>query len=85
MTNSDLRQRAASIGALLDQVDDLKEEIKARFEVAKNDGYNASALRKAITIHRMDDKRREKHDSGQSDLFLYLEEIEGTAIREAAQ
>lgn len=115
MTNSDLKRRAERIGSLLDQVEDLKTEIKAAFEIAKSDGFNIAALRKAIAISRLDDKRRAKHDSAQSnvkydgaqeavaenkrmlemfttrlaelenDLFLYLEEIEGTAMREAAQ
>lgn len=82
---SDLRQRASHISALMDQRDDIDVEIKAAFEIAKSQGYNASALRKAIKIHRMDDKRREKHDTAQGDLMLYLEEIEGAAIREAAE
>ena len=84
-SNSDLKRRAERIGSLLDQVEDLKTEIKAAFEIAANDGFNAAALRKAIAISRLDDKRRAKHDSAQSDLFLYLDEIEGRQLREAAE
>lgn len=85
MTNSDLRQRAASISALMGQIEDLQVEVKAAFEIAKKDGYNASALRKAIKIHRMDAPKRKKHDDAQHEMFAMLEEIEGTAMREAAE
>lgn len=84
-TNSDLRQRAERIGSLLDQLDDLKVELKAAYEIAKSDGFNPAALRKAIAIARMDDAKREKHDSAQSDLLIYLDEIEGRQLREAAE
>lgn len=76
-SNSDLRQRAESAGRLLDQIDDLKIELKALFEIAASDGFNAKALRQAIKIARMDQAKRAKHDSGQMDLELYLSEIEG--------
>lgn len=85
MTNSDLPKRAAAISALMDQIEELKVELKASFEIAANDGYNAKALKQAIRIHRMDAAKREKHDSAQSDLFLYLEEIEGRSQRRAAE
>jgi len=85
MTNSDLKQRASHISNLMDQRDDIDVEIKAAFEIAKSQGYNASALRKAISIHRMDAPKRKKHDDAQHEMFLMLEEIEGTAIREAAE
>lgn len=84
-TNSDLRQRAESAGRIMDQIDDLKVELKALFEIAANDGFNAKALRQAIKVARMDAPKWAKHDSSQSDLFLYLAEIEGKALREAAE
>ena len=84
-SNSDLRQRAERIGSLLDQRDDIDVEIKAAFEIAKNDGFNPKELRRAIKVHRMDDKQRAKFDDGQMTFNLYLEELEGSAMREAAQ
>ena len=84
-TNSDLRQRAERIGSLLDQIDDLKVELKAAYEIAKSDGFNPASLRKAIAIARLDDAKRAKHDDAQSDLLLYLDEIEGRQLREAAE
>lgn len=83
--NSDLRQRADAAGRLLDQIDDLKIELKALFEIAASDGFNAKAFRQAIKISRMDATKRAKHDSSQMDLELYLAEIEGRQMREAAE
>lgn len=85
MSNSDLRQRAAFISALMDQRDDIDVEIKAAFEIAKSQGYSPASLRKAIKVNRMDGKQREKFDDGQMHFNLYLEEIEGTAMRSAAE
>lgn len=76
-SNSDLRQRAESIGRLMDQRDELSEDIKAAFEAAASAGFNKSAMRKAISIARMDAAKRAKHDAGQMDLELYLAELEG--------
>ena len=84
-TNSDLRSRAEHIMRLMDQRDELNEDIKNSFDVAKSVGFNPTAMRKAISVARMDAKKRAAHDSGQSDLLLYLEEIEGRAMREAAE
>lgn len=81
---TDLRTKAERISKLLDDVEDLKIEIKAAFEIAANEGYNAKALRQAIKIYRMDAKQRAKHDSGQTDLFLYLDTLEGKNVRAAA-
>ena len=82
-TNSDLRQRAESAGRLLDQIDDLKIELKALFEIAASDGFNAKALRQAIKIARMDATKRAKHDSSQLDIEIYLAEIEGRQMEAA--
>lgn len=84
-TNSDLRQRAESVMRLMDQRDELTADIRAAFDAAKSVGFNAQALRKAVTIARMDATKREKHETAQMDLELYLAEIEGKAIREAAE
>mgnify|MGYP002130419719 CR=1 FL=1 len=85
MTNSDLRQRAERIGSLLDQRDDIDVEIKAAFEIAKNDGFNPKELRRAIKVHRMDDKQRAKHDRDAEQSDLFLAEIEGRSMRDAAE
>lgn len=85
MSNSDLRYRAETIMRLMDQRDELQEEIRNLFDVAKSVGFNPGSLRKAISIARMDRAKREKHESGQADLILYLEEIERTELREAAE
>lgn len=83
MTNSDLRSRAKTIVALMDQADEIKTEIADRFQDAKHAGFTVSALRSAIRIHRLDGDKRKKHDAAQMDLELYLSELEGR--REAAE
>lgn len=87
MTNSDLRERAEKIINLLEQADDLKTEIKDRYDDAKNAGYTVAALKRAIKLHRLDADKRKKHESEQMDLEMYLSEIEGGArpMREAAE
>jgi uncharacterized protein (UPF0335 family) len=83
MTNSDLRDRAEKIIALMDQADDLKTEIADRFADAKNAGFTVSALRKAIKVARMDGDKRKKHEAEQMDLEMYLAELEGRRIETA--
>ena len=86
MTNSDLRERAEKIIRLMETADDLKTEIKDRFDDAKNQGYSVSALRKAIRVTRMDGKARARHDADAEQFDLFLAEIEGTRqMREAAE
>lgn len=85
MTNSDLRARALTISALIEQRDDISAEIKACFDSAASAGFNKSAMKKAIKITTMDADKREKHDTEQMDLELYLREIEGRELREAAE
>lgn len=84
-SNSDLRSRAEHIMRLMDQRDEMNEDIKNSFDVAKSVGFNPTAMRKAISVARMDAKKRAAHESAQSDLLIYLEEIEGRAMREAAE
>ena len=84
MRNSDLKQRAESIMRLMEQRDEISADIKAAFEAAASVGYNSKAMRKAIKIASMDAKQRAHHESKQSDLFVYLAELEGTNQREAA-
>ena len=81
-SNSRLRDHADAIRALEDQRRQIAEDIKDRYTVAKSDGFTVTALRRAIKISDMDATRRAKHDSEQTDLELYLAEIEG---REAAE
>lgn len=85
MTNSDLSARARSIMALEDQKRDIADEITERYADARNAGFTVSALKRAIKIARMDSDRRAKHEAEQSDLILYLAEIEGRNLREAAE
>lgn len=77
MTNSDLKQRAEKIIALMDQADEIKTEIADRFQDAKNQGFTVAALRKAIKVARLDGDKRAKHESAQLDFEMYLSEIEG--------
>lgn len=84
-TNSNLKQRAESILRLIEQRDELTADIKAAFDAAKSVGFNPSAMRKAVKIAAMSSDKRAKHDSEQMDLELYLAEIEGREIREAAE
>lgn len=84
MTNADLRQRAQAIINLMDQADEIKAEIADLFEAAKGAGYTPKALRQAIKVHRLDANRRATHDSAQMDFEMYLAELEGNAISEAA-
>jgi len=76
-TNSDLRERAEKIIRLMDAADDLKTEIKDRYDDAKNAGYTVSALKKAIKRYCMDADKRAKQESEQLDFETYLSELEG--------
>jgi uncharacterized protein (UPF0335 family) len=80
MSNSDLRSRAEHIMRLMDQRDEIAEDIKNSFDVAKSVGFNPSAMRKAISVARMEAGKRAKHDQGQMDLELYLAEIEAREL-----
>jgi len=85
MKNSDLRSRAEHIMRLMDQRDEIAEDIRNSFDVAKSVGFNPAAMRKAISVARMDAKKWAAHESAQTDLLMHLEEIEGRAMREAAE
>lgn len=83
MRNSDLRQRAESIMRLMEQRDELTLDIKAAFDAAASVGFNKAAMRKAIKVAALDADKRAKHESEQSDLILYLAEIEGRQMEAA--
>ena len=85
LTNSDLRQRAQTIQALIEQRDDITAEIKACFDSAASAGFNKSAMRKAIKVANMSEDKRAKHEMDAQEVQLYLFEIEGRQMREAAQ
>jgi len=85
MTNSDLRERAERIAKLQEIADEAKADVKAAYDAAASAGYTKSALRAAIKIHGLDATKRAKHDAAQMDLELYLAEIEGRQMREAAE
>lgn len=82
-TNSDLRSRAESIMRLMEQRDELTMDIKAAFDAAASVGFNKQAMRKAIKVAALDADKRAKHESEQSDLILYLAEIEGRQMEAA--
>jgi len=83
-SNSDLRSRAEHIMRLMDQRDEIAEDIRNSFDVAKSVGFNPSAMRKAIAVARMDAKKRAAHESAQTDLEIYLAEIEARELAGAA-
>jgi uncharacterized protein (UPF0335 family) len=85
MTNSELQRLADSIGRLEDDRKAASEAIADHYKEAKDRGYTVAALRNAIKLSRMDAEKRAKHESEQSDLLLYLAEIEGRSLREAAE
>lgn len=81
-SNSDLRQRAESIARLQTEVDEAKLALDEAYVDAALSGYSKTALRKAMKIHGLTADKRAKHEQEQTDLELYLAEIEG---REAAE
>jgi uncharacterized protein (UPF0335 family) len=84
-SNSDLRDRALRIIDLEATAKEAKEDVKAAYDAAASAGYTKAALRKAVKIYSMDADRRAKHESEQTDLELYLAEIEGRSMAEAAE
>lgn len=85
MTNSDLRERAERIAKLEETAKEASEDVKAAYAAAASAGFNKAALRKAMKVHTLDAAKRAKYDSEQMDLELYLAEIEGRSMREAAE
>lgn len=83
MTNSPISEYAQRIGNLMTEREECAVAISEVYADAKADGITVAALRKAIKIARMDSQARERHETEQTDLLLYLEEIEGR--REAAE
>ncbi len=81
-SNSDLRQGAESIARLQTEVDEAKFALDEAYADAASSGYSKTALRKAMKIHGLTADKRAKHEQEQTDLELYLAEIEG---REAAE
>ena len=84
MTNSDLKARAQTIQALIQQRDDITAEIKACYDSAASAGFNKSAMKKAIKLASMSQDKRAKHDQEAQEIQLYLFEIEGGALSLAA-
>lgn len=76
-TNAAIVTYASRIANLEEQKAEITEDIKEAYADAKNEGFTVSALKKAIKIHSMDADKRAKHESEQTDLILYLEQIEG--------
>ena len=85
-SRSDLRQRAESLAKLQEAVEEARLDLKAACDSAKSAGYSASALRKAIKVHTMTAEKRAAYEDEQTQLELYLGEIEGKAshLREVA-
>jgi len=84
-SNSDLKRRAMEIIKRHEAVEEAKEDLKAAYDAAESVGFTKKALRAAVKIHRLDAEKREKHESEQSDLILYLAEIEGREMKDAAE
>jgi uncharacterized protein (UPF0335 family) len=85
MTNSDLRERALRLIELEEKAEDAKLDLKAAYDAAASAGYTKAAFKRAIKLHRMDADKRAKHESAQADLILYLEELEGRRVLQAAE
>ena len=85
MTNSDLRRRAEQIERLTAEIDELRLALAEAYDDAAAEGYSKSALRKAIKVHTMDARKRAKFDQEQGDIELYLAELDGRTMQEAAE
>lgn len=81
-TNARLQHYANEIGRCEDQKAAASEAIKDLYDAAKSEGFTPSALKKAIKIHAMDAAKREKHDAEQTDLEIYLAQLDGREIAE---
>ena len=82
MTNSPISDYAQRIGNLMTEREECQQAIAEIYADAKADGITVAALRKAIKIARMDSVARERHETEQTDLLMYLDQIER---REAAE
>lgn len=76
-TNELLKRHADRIGRLEEERKALSGDIKDAYETAKSEGFTVKALKQAIKIHSMDQDKRAKFDAEQTDLLLYLEQLEG--------
>lgn len=76
-TNDRLKHHASNISRLEEERAELGQVIKEHYDTAKAEGFTVAALRKAIKIHAMDAKQRDKHDAEQTDLEVYLAQLEG--------
>jgi uncharacterized protein (UPF0335 family) len=76
-TNARLKEHADRIARLEEERKALSGDIKDAYDTAKSEGFTVAALRKAIKIHAMDQKQRDKHDAEQTDLEVYLAQLEG--------
>lgn len=57
MDDSDLKRRATRIGDFLDQIEDLKADLKVEMKAAKSAGYDLKAIRQVIRELRADDEK----------------------------
>lgn len=76
-TNASLKTYVDRITRLEEQRSEIAEEIREAFEDAKNEGFTVSALKRAIKIHSLDADKRAKHDAEQTDIEVYLANLEG--------
>jgi uncharacterized protein (UPF0335 family) len=76
-TNDRLKEYTARLVDLEGERTRISLMITHIYKEAKDDGFTASALRKAIKIHSMDSDKRAKHDAAQADLETYLAQLEG--------
>lgn len=82
MTNSPISDYAQRIGNLMTEREECQQAIAEIYADAKAEGITVAALRKAIRIARMDTETRARHETEQTDLLMYLDQIES---REAAE
>lgn len=76
-TNARLKHFSDRLIRLEDERKALTADIKGIFDEAKSEGFTVSALRKAIRIRSLDAAKREKHDAEQTDLEIYLAQLDG--------
>ncbi len=81
-TNERLKRHADRIARLEEERKALAADTKDALDEAKSEVFTPSALRKAIKIHAVDKSKREKHDAEQTDLEIYLAQLEGKEMPE---
>ena len=79
-TNDRLKHHASNISRLEEERAEIAAVIREHYDTAKNEGFTVKALKQAIKIHSMDQDKRAKHDAEQTDLEIYLAQLEGREV-----